>query len=128
MLFVALPARAGHVEVEHEEFRLLGAVAGADRANEFGGGGADTPHYAAGTAGAELYQVAYELARAYVPQLHRAVVRGRDHEAVARLQTGHRRLVLVWPCGRGENVTLFGRAQLVQRSATIINARHNNQC
>lgn len=34
MLFVALAARAGHVEVEHEELGLLGAVAGPDRADQ----------------------------------------------------------------------------------------------
>lgn len=98
MLFVALAAGAGHVEVEHEQLGLLGAVARAHGADELGGGGPDAPHHAARPARAQLHQVADELAGAHVPQLHGAVVRRRDHEPVARLQARYRRLVFVGPC------------------------------
>lgn len=50
MLFVALAAGPGHVEVEHQEFRLLGSVTRADRAYEFGRGRLDAPDYASGAA------------------------------------------------------------------------------
>lgn len=95
MLFITLPASTGHVEVEEEKLGLLGAVAGADGADQFGGGGSDAPYHAAGATRAQFHQVTDELASAHVPQLHCTVVRGCDHETVARLQASHRRLVLV---------------------------------
>lgn len=98
MLFVALPTGAGHVEVQHEQLGLLGAVARAHRAYQLGGRGPDAPHDAPRAARAQLHEVAYELAGAHVPQFHGAVVRRRDDEAVARLQAGYRRLVLVGAC------------------------------
>lgn len=74
MLIIALAARPGHVEVEHQQLGLLGAVAAADGADQLGGGGPDAPHHAARAARAQLHQVADELAGAHVPQLNRAVV------------------------------------------------------
>lgn len=74
MLFVALATGAGHVEVEHQQLGLLGAVAGPDGAYELGGGGPDAPHDAARPTRPQLHQVADELAGAHVPQLDGAVV------------------------------------------------------
>lgn len=95
MLFVALATCTGNVEVEDEEFGFLGAVARADGANELGGGGPDPPDDAPGAPGAQLHQVADKLTGTEVPELDGAIVGRRYHEAVARLQARHRRLVLV---------------------------------
>lgn len=109
MLFIALTTRTGDVEVEDEQFGLLRAVPGANCAYELGGRGADPPNDAAGPARGELDQVPDELAGADVPQLDGAVVGGRDHKAIAGLQAGHCRLVLVGPC------TQISKSNLVQR-------------
>lgn len=98
MLFIALTTCSRNVEVEDKQFGLLRAVPGANCADELGGRGADAPHDAAGTARGEFNQVPNELAGANVPQLDGAVIRRRDHKAVAGLQAGHRRLVLIRPC------------------------------
>lgn len=75
MLFITLTTCTGNVEVEDQQFGLLGAVPGANCADELSGRGANTPNNAAGSARGELDQVANKLAGADVPQFNGAVVR-----------------------------------------------------
>jgi hypothetical protein len=49
------------------------------------------------------YQVSKEFSRLDVPELDRAVVRGRDHELGVELQAGDGRLVLVQSCKQEKN-------------------------
>lgn len=91
-----------HVEVQHQQLGLLGAVAAAHGTHQLGVGRADAPHHAAAAAALQRHQVADELARLQVPQLHRAVVRAGDDKVLVELQAGHGALVLVGTCGRAE--------------------------
>lgn len=88
-----------HVKVQHQQLGLLGAVAAAHGAHQLGVGRADAPHHAAAAAALQRHQVADELARLQVPQLHRAVVRAGDDKVLVELQAGHGALVLVGTCG-----------------------------
>lgn len=83
------------VEVEHEQFGLLGAVPAAHGAHQLHVGGPDPPHDSATAAALQAHQVPDEISRAQIPQLHRAVVRTRDHKVLVELQTRHGALVLM---------------------------------
>lgn len=83
------------VEVEHEQFGLLGAVPAAHGTHQLDVGGSDPPHDAAAAAALQAHQVPDEISRAQIPQLHRAVVRTRDHKVLVELQTRDGALVLM---------------------------------
>lgn len=83
------------VEVEHEQFGLLGAVPAAHGAHQLYVGGSDPPHDSAAAAALQAHQVPDEVPRAQIPQLHRAVVRAGDHEVLVELETRHGALVLM---------------------------------
>lgn len=63
-----------HVKVKHQQLGLLGAIATAHGADQFGVGGPDAPHHAATAAAFQGHQIPDELARLQVPQLDSAVV------------------------------------------------------
>lgn len=89
-----------HVEVQHQQLGLLGAVTAAHRAHQFGVGGADPPHHAAAAPALQGHQVSDELARLQVPQFDRAVVGAGDDEVLVELEARDGALVLVRTCGQ----------------------------
>lgn len=85
-----------HIEVQHHELGLLGAVAAAHGAHQLGVVAAQSPHHPTAAPAVQRHQVSQELPCLQVPDLDRAVVRGSDDKLLAELQARDSALVLVW--------------------------------